>query len=94
MIAGACISLPSSAIASETITYTYDARGRVVSVEHSGTVNDNIETVYTYDRVDNRVNVTVTGAPTGNEDEPGEAIPTYRRRYVFNGLFVVSIIKN
>jgi hypothetical protein len=30
-------------------------------VKHSGTVNDNVSTSYTYDKADNRVNVTVSG---------------------------------
>jgi hypothetical protein len=51
----------SLASASETTTYTYDARGRLVAVGHSGTVNDNVAVSYTYDKADNRTNVTVTG---------------------------------
>jgi coenzyme F420-reducing hydrogenase delta subunit len=52
-----------AAIASETVTYTYDAKGRVVRVAHSGTVNNNVVANYSYDRADNRENVNVTGAP-------------------------------
>ena len=47
----------------ETITYRYDARGRLVKVERTGTVNNNVNTSYTYDKADNRTNKTVTGAP-------------------------------
>lgn len=47
--------------ASETITCTYDALGRLVQVVHSGTVNNNLNTAYNLDKADNRVNVTVTG---------------------------------
>jgi YD repeat-containing protein len=47
----------------ETINYTYDARGRLVKVEHSGTVNNNVQANYSYDKADNRVTVNVTGAP-------------------------------
>lgn len=53
----------AAANASETVTYTYDAKGRVVKVEHSGSVNNNVVANYSYDRADNRVNVNVTGAP-------------------------------
>jgi len=35
--------LGAAAYAAETITYTYDARGRLVQVNHSGTVNNNVE---------------------------------------------------
>lgn len=51
------------ALASETINYSYDARGRVVAVSHSGTVNNNVVANYSYDKADNRTNKTVTGAP-------------------------------
>jgi hypothetical protein len=53
----------SSAGANENITYSYDAKGRLVKVEHSGTVNNNVVSNYSFDRADNRVNVNVTGAP-------------------------------
>lgn len=52
-----------SAHASETITYTYDARGRLVQVTHTGTVNNNLQTTYTQDKTDNRTNVKTTGSP-------------------------------
>jgi len=45
--------------ASETINYTYDARGRLVQVKHSGTVNNNVTANYQYDKADNRTNVNV-----------------------------------
>jgi uncharacterized protein involved in exopolysaccharide biosynthesis len=50
----------AGAIASETITYTYDARGRLVQVKHSGSVNNNVTANYQYDKADNRTNVNVT----------------------------------
>ena len=52
-----------AAYAAETITYTYDARGRLIAVNHSGTVNNNVVSNYSYDKADNRTNVTTTGAP-------------------------------
>jgi len=50
----------AAAWATETITYTYDARGRLVKVERSGTVNNNVKAEYSYDKAQNRKNVTVT----------------------------------
>jgi YD repeat-containing protein len=50
-------------LGNETINYSYDARGRLTNVTHSGTVNNNVVTNYTYDKADNRVTVNVTGAP-------------------------------
>jgi len=54
------LSIVSAASASETITYVYDARGRLVQVVRSGTVNDGVTTNYTIDKADNRTNVTVS----------------------------------
>jgi len=54
-----------AATASETITYSYDARGRLVQVKHSGTVNNNVTANYQYDKADNRTNVNVTSPNPG-----------------------------
>jgi YD repeat-containing protein len=48
-----------AAWASETITYTYDARGRLVRVVRTGTVNNNVTANYSYDKADNRTSVNV-----------------------------------
>ncbi|WP_164521701.1 hypothetical protein [Sphingomonas sp. ABOLE] len=48
--------------AAETITYTYDAKGRLVKVVRSGSVNNGVTSQYTHDGADNRKNVKVTGA--------------------------------
>jgi YD repeat-containing protein len=53
----------SAASADETIAYTYDARGRLVQVAHSGMVNAGVQTTYTLDAADNRTHQTTTGAP-------------------------------
>ncbi len=49
--------LGSSASAGETVTYTYDARGRLIKVVHSGTVNNNNQVCYKLDKAGNRINV-------------------------------------
>ena len=54
--------LPATAQATETITYTYDAKGRLIKVVHTGTVNDDVKVEYTHDKADNRTNVKTTGA--------------------------------
>lgn len=51
----------TAARASETITYSYDAKGRLVKVVHSGTANNGVETTYTHDKADNRTKVSTTG---------------------------------
>ena len=54
--------------ASETITYTYDALGRLITAHSSGSVNNNQNTSISYDSAGNRTNYNVTGA--------GPATPT------------------
>lgn len=55
--------LGAAAFAAETITYSYDARGRLIQVARSGTVNNNVTTNYVYDKADNRQTKTTTGSP-------------------------------
>jgi hypothetical protein len=56
------IAAGQAATAGETITYSYDPRGRLSQVARSGTVNNNLKACYTYDRGDNRNNVAVDTA--------------------------------
>jgi hypothetical protein len=62
--AAASLCFAGAAYASETTTYTYDSRGRLVKVEHAGSVNDGITTQYGLDKADNRTNVTVNSGDT------------------------------
>jgi YD repeat-containing protein len=62
-LAAVTTAATASALATETVTYSYDARGRLVAVKHSGTANNNVQVNYAYDKADNRTNKTVTGAP-------------------------------
>lgn len=57
------VAVPGAAVATETVTYTYDAKGRLTKVERTGTVNNGITTTYTQDKADNRTNVKTVGAP-------------------------------
>ncbi|WP_129524212.1 hypothetical protein [Pelagerythrobacter rhizovicinus] len=64
-LAGAVLAmLPIAAQAAETVTYTYDAKGRLVKVERSGSVNSGVDTEYQHDKADNRKRVKTTGAST------------------------------
>ena len=60
--------------ASETITYSYDARGRLVKVVRSGTVNNGVSACYSYDKADNRSNVTVATSSDCGTPPPSFAI--------------------
>jgi YD repeat-containing protein len=62
--------LAVAAPAAETITYAYDANGRLVRVNRSGTVNNGIATTYQHDKADNRANLTVTGSPNTINNPP------------------------
>jgi uncharacterized protein YccT (UPF0319 family) len=61
--AAAIAAMPAFAIASETITYTYDAKGRAVKIVRTGSVNNGVNTSYTFDKADNRTNKNTTGSP-------------------------------
>ncbi|MBB4837743.1 hypothetical protein HNP52_000794 [Sphingomonas kyeonggiensis] len=53
----------SSSSAGETVNYTYDELGRLISVKQEGTVNNGVESNYSLDKAGNRTNVKVTGVP-------------------------------
>ena len=63
LAAAAIASASGPVAATETVKYTYDAKGRLVKVERSGTVNNGVKAEYTQDKADNRINVTVSGSP-------------------------------
>lgn len=52
------LGLSSATQASETLTYTYDALGRLTKVARSGAVNNAATECYAYDPANNRTNVT------------------------------------
>jgi hypothetical protein len=53
------LGIAAVAYATETITYSYDARGRLVKVARTGDVNNNVSAEYKYDKGDNRTNANV-----------------------------------
>jgi hypothetical protein len=58
--------------AQETITYTYDARGRLTNVDHGTTgPNAGVTAAYTYDKADNRTQVVVSTGGGGGSDCSG-----------------------
>lgn len=63
LMGAAAAAAASAAMAAETIVYRYDARGRLVRVERSGSVNNNVVTQYGFDKADNRTVKTTTGSP-------------------------------
>ena len=64
LLAFGVLSLAAGSVsAAETQTFTYDARGRLVKVERSGSVNNGVKAEYAHDKANNRTNVKVTGSP-------------------------------
>jgi len=62
-LALSALAIAAAAAAAETIAYSYDARGRLVKVQHNGSVNDNVATNYVYDKADSRILKNTTGVP-------------------------------
>ncbi|MCV0382807.1 MAG: hypothetical protein K5799_05025 [Erythrobacter sp.] len=51
------LSVPVAGSATETITYTYDAKGRLIKVEKQGSINNGQKTEYEHDKANNRKRV-------------------------------------
>src|SRR5207253_8427338 len=68
-----CVAAPVAG--SETITYTYDALGRLVKVERTGAVNSRANACYTHDPANNRTNVTT--APNADCTSGGGGFPSF-----------------
>lgn len=61
LVSGFAVAIPATA--TETVTYTYDAKGRLVKVVRTGTVNNNVTAEYRHDKADNRTRLKVTNSP-------------------------------
>ena len=55
---GLALAAPASA---ETVTYTYDAQGRMIQASHAGGRNANVVVSVAFDQADNRTQYTVGG---------------------------------
>lgn len=82
----------SQAIAQETVTYQYDAKGRVTNVTRSGGPSNGVATSYQYDTADNRANVTVTNSPNGNGNGSGDGATVNQKTFVVVPLNGYSLI--
>ena len=61
-VAALLMVVPVGLQSAETLTYKYDAKGRLIEVKRTGTVNNNVQTNYTHDKANNRKTVVVTGS--------------------------------
>lgn len=57
----ALVASTAPVFAAETITYTYDALGRLVKAQNSGTVNNNQVRSFCYDKAGNRIQYVSNG---------------------------------
>ncbi len=62
IIAAGLALLPATAFAGETVTYSYDAKGRLTQAAHAGGPASGVTSNYQFDAADNRTRVRVTGA--------------------------------
>ncbi|MEA3063800.1 MAG: hypothetical protein QOJ27_228, partial [Sphingomonadales bacterium] len=62
LLATSALAWAGAANAGETVTYTYDALGRLVATSSSGTVNNGVASALGYDPAGNRSSYAVTGA--------------------------------
>jgi len=85
-------SLSVAARAQETSTYTYDALGRVVTVERSGGPANGTAASYTYDAAGNRIQVNTTGSSNGNGNGGGGASVNPRQGFVVTPLGGYTLI--
>jgi hypothetical protein len=53
-------------VSAETVTYSYDSLGRLLSSAHTGGGNDGVVTSYVLDKAGNRTKHSVTGSPNGS----------------------------
>ena len=84
----------SGAFAQETTTFTYDAKGRVKTTTRSGGPSNGVNAAYTYDKADNRSNVTVTNSPNGNGGLGSDGASTGSMLFVvvpLNGYTIIPI---
>ena len=61
LIAASAAAVAAAAMAAETISYSYDAQGRLRRVVHQGSINNGVTTNYAYDAADNLTNKVTSG---------------------------------
>ena len=57
------LATATPSLSAETVTYTYDAKGRLVKVVRTGRVNNNVTVDYEHDKADNRTRLKTTNSP-------------------------------
>lgn len=89
-LALAITSVSGSAAAGETVTYTYDALGRLIAVSRSGG-SATVASEYQFDAAGNRTRVVVSGNLPGQGPSPGPPTTSAASLQVtFNGRFLIQ----
>lgn len=70
LLATSSFALAGAALGNETVTYSYDALGRLTATTSAGTVNNGVATGIAYDPAGNRSTYTVSGAGTAPPPPP------------------------
>src|SRR5215207_6500876 len=81
-----------SAWASETATFTYDARGRLTQTSHSGGPNNGIASCYSFDKADNRTNLTI--GTTCSASPPGPSFSVDNVAATEGGSLIFTVTKS
>jgi N-acetyl-beta-hexosaminidase len=69
------LGAPGAALATETITYTYDHQGRLTKAARAGDINDGVSAQYWYDKADNRTRMKVVVPPHAARAQPPKPKP-------------------
>jgi YD repeat-containing protein len=77
------LALASAADAGETVSYSYDALGRLTAATSSGTVNDGVATSLAYDPAGNRSAYTVSGVNSPSVAGGGFETPDAGNSYLY-----------
>lgn len=88
LAAAPLLFFPFSALAAETVTYSYDALGRLVRTVKSGGPSSGVDAQTSYDKVGNRTNMTVSGA---SNTPPPPSTPARVIVLPFNGITIIPI---
>ena len=82
------------ALAAETVTFTYDALGRLVASASSGSVNNGVQGSLSYDPAGNRSSYAVSGAAGGGPPPPPSNLPPVPGNDTSSGVCNVTKIIN
>lgn len=88
LVIGTAVVASAGAAAAETITYVYDAHGRLVQVQRTGAPQGTETAQYSYDQADNRTRVLTTSTnpntpPPPPPPPPSTPAPSYYNPYSF-----------